>query len=232
MARALEAVHARRLEEHAAELAEHFAHSSDPADLTKAVEYAELAARRAMSVFAYGEAVRHWGQALKAQDVLDPDDKVKRCDLLLAQGEAMLPLEEPGKIAVSVATEAFALAEAIDDSLRAARATLVALEALLRADGTNRGRASPVFQSWTARADQYAEVGTAERVYADIYCGLAQLGLSKPTAAHPFMRRAVHRALELDDDALVFAAASWALRHLAALHDRELLARLDMRNRV
>ena len=91
VARALEAVHARRLEDHAAELAEHFAHSSDAADLKKAVNYGELAAQRAMGVYAYGEAERHWARALSAQEVLDPDDAAKRVDLLLALGEAILP---------------------------------------------------------------------------------------------------------------------------------------------
>jgi hypothetical protein len=86
VARALESVYGRRLEEHAAELAEHYAYSSDPADLAKAVEYGELAAQRAMSVYAYGEAERHLEHALKVQEVLDPDDKGKRCDLLSALG--------------------------------------------------------------------------------------------------------------------------------------------------
>ena len=57
VARALEAQYASRLEEHAAELAEHFSHSTDPADLAKAVHYSELAAERAMGVDAHGEAV-------------------------------------------------------------------------------------------------------------------------------------------------------------------------------
>src|SRR4029077_15939103 len=92
-ARAPGAVYGRRLEEHAAELAEHYAYSSDPADLTKAVEYGELAAQRALSVYAYSEATRPREQALKVQEVLAPDDKAKRCDLLLALGEAMLPGE-------------------------------------------------------------------------------------------------------------------------------------------
>ena len=106
VARGLEAVYGRRLDDHAVELAEHFAQSTDPADLEKALHYSELAAQRAMSVFAYGEAVRHLEQALKIQEVLDPDDKAKRCDLLLALGEAMLPLEEPRRVADSVAQEA------------------------------------------------------------------------------------------------------------------------------
>ena len=45
VARALEEVYKNRLEEHAAELAEHFSYSSDSADLTKAVSYGEMAAQ-------------------------------------------------------------------------------------------------------------------------------------------------------------------------------------------
>ena len=37
VARALESVYASRLDDHAAELAEHYAYSSDPSDLHKAV---------------------------------------------------------------------------------------------------------------------------------------------------------------------------------------------------
>src|SRR5262249_38745341 len=103
VARALEAVYGRRLEEHAGGLGEHYAQSTDAADLEKALTYSELAAKRAMQVFAYGEAVRHLEQALKIQDVLDPDDKLRRCDLLLALGEAMLPMEEPLRVADTVA---------------------------------------------------------------------------------------------------------------------------------
>ncbi len=46
VARALEEIHAGRLPEHAAELAEHFSYSTDPSDLTKAVSYGEMAAQR------------------------------------------------------------------------------------------------------------------------------------------------------------------------------------------
>ena len=38
------------------------------------------------------------------------------------------------------------------------------------------------------------------------------------------------RALELDDNALVFAAAGWALNNLIALRDRELLEQLAQRS--
>ena len=84
MAKALERQYAVRVEEHAAELAEHFSHSSDRDDLSRAIHYAERAAWRAMAVYAYGEAVRHLEQALDVQEVLDADETAKRCDLLLA----------------------------------------------------------------------------------------------------------------------------------------------------
>ena len=75
VARALEAQYATRLEEHAPELAEHFSQSTDRDDLAKAVHYCELAATRAIGVYAYGEAARLLEQALDVQEVLDPDDQ-------------------------------------------------------------------------------------------------------------------------------------------------------------
>ena len=41
-------------------------------------------------VYAYGEAASHLERCLAVQEVLDPDDKAKRCDLLLALGEALI----------------------------------------------------------------------------------------------------------------------------------------------
>jgi hypothetical protein len=57
VARALEETYHNRLEQHAAELAEHFSFSSERADLEKAVSYGEMAARRATDVYSYGEAL-------------------------------------------------------------------------------------------------------------------------------------------------------------------------------
>ena len=90
VAQTLEEVHAARLEDHAAELAEHFSHSSDPSALAKAIEYGAMAAQRATAVYAYGEGVGHLESCLQIQEVLDPDDNEKRCDLLLALGDALI----------------------------------------------------------------------------------------------------------------------------------------------
>ena len=181
-----------------------------------------------MSVFAYGEAVRHLEQALRTQEVLDPDDKTKRCDLLLALGEAMLPMEEPRRVADTVAAEAFAIAETMEDSHRAARAAVQALEAFSRRQGgdTSIWR-SGEFVEWAGRADRHAEDGTVERIYADIAQFLQRVLYSGgPAARHVWLRRAVARAQELGDNAAFFAAAAWALSNLAPLRDRELVGNL------
>jgi len=223
VARALEAQYSGRLGEHAAELAEHYAYSSDPADLTKAVEYGELAAQRALSVYAYGEAERHLQQTIQVQEVLNPDDRAKRCDLLLALGEAILPGEDPRRAAVSAAPEAFDLAEALADGDRGARAAVLALEALWRASSDTGTYRSPEIIQWAERADRYAPLGSSERIYADVYLGMSRL-LSGPAAAHPFLRRAAEAALKGEDSEAFFMAAGWTLRHLNALQDRPIKA--------
>jgi hypothetical protein len=75
VARTIEQQYQARLEEHAVELAKHFSHSSDPSDLAKAVEYGEMAARRATAVYAYWEGAGHLERCLQVQEVLDPDDR-------------------------------------------------------------------------------------------------------------------------------------------------------------
>jgi tetratricopeptide (TPR) repeat protein len=226
--RAIEHVYARRLDEHAAEMAEHFSYSSDRADLAKAVAYGVRAAERATAVFAYGEAAHHLERCLQVQEVFDPEDKAKRCDLLLALGEAMLPSEEPQRAANVAAPEAFALAELLGDRLRAARAAVIALEAIVRATGPGGwalGR-FPGAKTWLERADQYAVVGTPERVYADVRLGMVLMTETGPLAGHPVLRRAVERAHQLGEHSVFFVAAAYGLRYLLALRDRSMVDEL------
>ncbi len=173
VARALESQYASRLEEHAVELAEHFSYSSDPADLSKAVEYGEMAARRAIAVYAYGEAVGHLERCLQVQEVLDPNDKSKRCDLLLAMGEALMPAGAPLRAAEEIAPDALSLAEALGDDRRAFRACHLALLGLRR-HGAVTMVGTPVFRQWAERADRYAAPGTIERVHANIALSIVQ----------------------------------------------------------
>jgi serine/threonine protein kinase/class 3 adenylate cyclase len=198
VARALEAQYAGRLEEHAAELAEHFAHSSDPADLAKAVHYGEMAASRAMTVFAYGEAVRLLEQALQVQEVVDPNDKAKRCDLLLALAAVLLPAGEPQRAVDTIAPEAFELAEALGDRDRASKACTVTL-ATFGAMTAGAAFLGVEAQQWTERADRYAAPRSVARVRVDISRSLTLFWAGAFSDARAFVSRAVALAQEVGD---------------------------------
>ncbi len=170
VARALETQYAKRLEEHGAELAEHFSQSTDPADLTKSVSYGEMAAKRAIDVFAYGEAVRLLEQALKIQRVLDPDDMGKQCDLLLALGDALTIAGEPKRAVDNEIAEAYSLADAIGDQARLSQASTQAIAGLIYWGGSLAYR-TPEFARWTERADRYAPPNTVSRAWADFAMG-------------------------------------------------------------
>jgi tetratricopeptide (TPR) repeat protein/archaellum biogenesis ATPase FlaH len=172
VARALEKQYEKRLEEHAAELAEHFSQSTDPADLKKAIEYGEMAAKRASDVYAYGEAIRLLEQALKVQKVLNPDDKEKVCDLLLALGDALRVGGEPERAFSIELKQAFDLAEEIRDGERASRACTLALSSLIfHGSGGLGSWDNPESAPWVERADRYARPDTLARVWANLGVG-------------------------------------------------------------
>ncbi len=226
VARALEDTYGTRLEEHSAELAEHYAHSSDPADLAKAVAYGEVAARRAMEVFAYGEAARLLQQALQVQEVLDPDDRAKRCDLLLELGRALLPTEDVSRVVDSVAPEAFALAEALADGGRASHACRIAADGLRRTVGGS-GLVTPEYRLWADRADHYAAPGTIDRVYADtILARVARYFTGDNVEALALTRRALELASQLDDPETLFDVVRRHALNLRAPQHREERQRL------
>ena len=216
---ALEEVYSARLEDHAAEMAEHFAHSSDEAGLGKALRYGEMAAERAMSVYAYGEAVRLLEQGLQVQEVLDPDAKAKRCDLLLALADALGPAGDPLRVMEQVAPEAFALAEALNDGARASNSCFAAIQGFQRySNGTLRD--TPEFIEWAQRADRYAAPGTRERVYADFALSGIEMFSGRMGEARRITERAMATARALDDPETLFTIAfpmihrPWAPQHM------------------
>jgi tetratricopeptide (TPR) repeat protein len=223
VARSLETLYAKRLEEHATELAEHFSHSTDPADLKKAVEYGEMAAKRATDVYAYGEAVRLLEQALKVQEVLDPEDKAKRCDLLLALGGALILAGENRRVIDTEAPQALSLAEAIADNTRASQACLLAMRGLV-VYGTAL-MTSPEAAQWAARADRYAEPETVERAWADSMLGYVKVsGVSSSPEGAVLPSRALDLARRLGDpDTYWFIASLWLFTLGAPQHDEERL---------
>ncbi|MEE8518881.1 MAG: hypothetical protein V3S98_07130, partial [Dehalococcoidia bacterium] len=214
--RALEDVHGQRTEEHAAEIAEHFSQSTELEDLTKALAYGEMAASRAMEVFAYGEAARLLEQALQVQAVLDPADASKRCDLLLALADALMPLGEPQRVVDTVAEEAYALTETIRagsaDPIdeRSARVSRVALEGLHRALYF-RAPDSPGWAVWTARIDAHAPPSSVLRAYADVAKGRLRMVQDRYEEGVLLIKQALEASRELDDREMLFTAAWQAL---------------------
>jgi tetratricopeptide (TPR) repeat protein len=167
VARALEAQYAKRLEEHAAELAEHFSQSTDPADLIKAVDYGKMAAKRATDVYAYGETVRLLEQAIKVQKVLNPDDKKEISDLLLMLADALITGGDPEQARNIALPEAFSLAEAIGDSAQASRACMLAMQALAYGGTvTMFSWGSTDAAQWAERANRYAGEDPIARAWA------------------------------------------------------------------
>jgi len=200
VAAALERQYANRLEEHAAELAEHFAQSTDRDDLAKAVRYGELAAARATSVYAYGEAARHLEQALAVQDVLDPDDKAKRCDLLLALGDALVSGGDSTRAREIVAAAALSLAESFGDRARASAACRIVLRTI---DLSSASFVAAEGQKWSELADRYADDGTLDRVAADSLLAWAAEVRGDVVQGLSRSRQAVELALRLDDPAWI-----------------------------
>jgi hypothetical protein len=81
---ALETLRAARAE-HLAELAHHFREAGDTA---KATDYSAQAGAHAAGMLAYEEAAEHYARALRAVDEAQVPDQGRRCELLLALGEA------------------------------------------------------------------------------------------------------------------------------------------------
>src|SRR5579859_5002628 len=155
VARALEDIDGAHRNEHAVELAEHFALSPDRADLLRAVEYFELAGRQATEVFAHAEAARLLDRAIDLQDSVDPNDLPRRCDLLLSLGESLAAQGEAERVSSAVAPEALRIAEQLADNARVFRACRIAIEAL-DIQGAATAAARPDYLEWAERARRYA----------------------------------------------------------------------------
>jgi DNA-binding CsgD family transcriptional regulator len=175
--------------------------------MEKAVHYGELAARRATDVFAYGEAARQLERTLDVLDLAAPEDQSKRCDLLLALGEALWPAGETERVIAHVAPDAFALAKKQGDRSRAFRACRLALDCL-QAQGAVYLR--PEYLRWAELAHSYATVDSTERLYADLALALAWSRSTDPRRrreANALLLQGLALARQLDDAEALFRSA-------------------------
>jgi len=210
---ALEEIYARRREEHAAELAEHFAQSTEHDDLVKALEYSEMAAERAWSVYAYGENVRLLEQALKVQDVLDPEDKIRQCDLLRILGNALSAAGDPQRAIDIELPKAFFLAESIGDRRRAYQVCRSALRALTNYKW-GAAPATSEYVEWTERINRYAEPGTVTRVMADMYMGAVKYIAHQFQESVLLLNNAINLARQLGDSRVFLEVATMWLAYV------------------
>jgi hypothetical protein len=215
VAHALEEVYVRRIDEHADELAEHFSFYSDTLNLAKAVHYGEVAARHATEVFGYGEAARQLDRALVVQDLVDPDDRAKRRDLLLSLGEARFPAGEHERVLRYVAPEAFSLAEGIGDRGRAFHASRLALDSLF-ARGAAYSASQPEYLTWAERATRYAAPASVERCHADLALATARFNRGQFAQARELRLEALALARRCADPEALFRAASFHVGQLDA----------------
>jgi len=210
VAQALEEVYSNRLQEHAAELAEHFSYSTETDDLTKAVNYGEMAAQRATDVYDYGEAARLLEQAIKVQEVLNPDDKGKRCDLLTTLGRNLTRTPELRHVLDIEFPEALSLAEEIHDKKRASVICLRAVQAIIL-EGSG-AMTSPEMLQWAEKADYYAEPDTVERAWADLTLSLAKRVGRSSAEGLPLAKPTMKKASKFGDrELLEFAGVTWTI---------------------
>ncbi len=218
---AIEKLYGTRLEARYDALAHHFFEGNS---LEKAAEYGELAARRAISVHSYGKAVRLLEQTLDVQSALDPDDRAKRCDLLLTLGSALGPAGEPKRVADVVAPEALKLAEAVDDRQRASQCCQMALEGLYRYGGPPITR-SPAWRQWAERASHYAAPDTKQQVIADLALSLVYLAQRRWAEYRKLTVRAGELARKLNEPEVLFRAICALMMPMHAVqHDPERLS--------
>ena len=86
---AIEEAHRADLEPYLAELAHHFASAGTSGDLERAIEYGTRAGEHATQQLAYEQAAGHYRQTARLIEVVDPERlQRRRCDLVIAQGEA------------------------------------------------------------------------------------------------------------------------------------------------
>jgi DNA-binding CsgD family transcriptional regulator/tetratricopeptide (TPR) repeat protein len=215
VARSLERLYSPRQDEHAAELAEHFVHSSDPPDRAQGVHYGRLAAAQAFNVFAFREAVRQLERALQV-DLLDPDDSL-RCDLLLDLARALSPIGGTERVIDIVAPEALAIADRLGDQSRAFRACMLVLDCLTeQGAGTSTARAA--YGQWATRAVRYATPDSMEMARADLALANAVYALGQTHEARTLRLQALSMARRHGDYETVFTAAFDLLLLMAPHH--------------
>jgi AAA ATPase-like protein len=106
----------------ALELAHHYIEAAVPEAAAKALEYSERAGHEALGVLAYEQAAELFERAGRALELEEVPDERRRCELMLARGQALMHAADQS--AVPTLTETIALARRLGEMELMARAAL------------------------------------------------------------------------------------------------------------
>ena len=123
IAEALEELYAGSVERHLPELAYHFREAALAGEIERAVEYTTRAGDHAAQLLAYEEAAGHYERALEVLDRAQAPDQPRRCDLLIALGEARTRAGDTAQARTSF-QHAATIARELQSADRLARAAL------------------------------------------------------------------------------------------------------------
>jgi class 3 adenylate cyclase len=209
IAEAIETLHAAKLEPRLAELAYHYCEAASGGDVTKAVDYAVRAAERETGLLAYEEAANQYERALTALDASEPVDESRRCELLIALGEAQFC---SGAVGFQQSFQrAIELARKIEAPEQFARAALGVAAVWVQPAGLVDERAVRVLEEALALLGD-EESGLRARLMARLASEL--LWSEEPERSESLCRKAIAMAKKVGDRAAlarVLTIASWVL---------------------
>jgi tetratricopeptide (TPR) repeat protein len=162
-----------------------------------------------MSVYAYAEAASHLERCLAVQEVLDPDDKAKPCDLLLALGEAIVLDGEPIQAVEDVAERAYQFADQLADVNRLTSISRFALDSHFSA-GLQSAFHTESFKRWVDRAAPGSLRGTVERMHADWARGEVALAEGRYHEGQGLIYETLDDARQLGDAKILIRLAGGA----------------------
>ena len=131
---ALEEMDPDHVEGHTNALAHHFTRAASAEDAERAIRYALAAGEQATQMLAHEQAAEHYARALDVLEVFEPTALERRCELLLALGEAGVRSGERAR-AWPAFREAAALAAQLGDGGALARAAIGASRRYLQPPG-------------------------------------------------------------------------------------------------
>jgi len=220
IAEAIEQLYSDRIEEFYERLAYHY---SGARNLSKAYQYLKLSTDKALAIYAYGEAVKLLEQALKMQEEMTPEDKVKRCEILIELGNTLIPAGEPRRVLDREASEAWLLAQEIGDKKLSLNVCAVALFAM-GYYGAGTALTSPEAVEWSERVDSIPKQETVESAKADAISGRVKFFTGDTSKGVSQLNRALELARNLGDESTFWQVAGiWLHMATSPQHAEERL---------